>query len=61
MNMTWLMRMARWARRPPSMRQVRIVAVVIAVVLVIAGLEWLGLWPDWATVEPRGGRLPRLN
>ncbi len=52
MNMErMLLRMAQWARNPPSMRQVMIWAVVIAVCLVLAGIEWLGLWPDWLRVN----------
>lgn len=58
MNPLWLMRMAKWARRPPSLRQVQIGAVVLALALAIWGLEALGLWPDWARIE-KTPRLPR--
>ncbi|MFV0513882.1 MAG: hypothetical protein ACK5MY_09680 [Jhaorihella sp.] len=51
----WFLKMARWAHRPPSARQLRIVLAVIAACLVVFGAEWLGLWPDWATAE----RMPR--
>lgn len=55
MNLMWLVRMARWVRHPPSMRQLYIVLTVVAVVVVIVTLEWAGLWPDWAQMErPRG-------
>lgn len=40
-----LLRLSQWARNPPSMRQVMIWAVVIGLCLVLAGIEWLGLWP----------------
>lgn len=47
----WLLRMARWARNPPSERQVLAVLAVVAVCLIILGIERLGWWPDWATAE----------
>ncbi len=56
----WLMRASRWSRRPPSARQVRLVLAVILVGLGIVALEWFGLWPEWAQVEPGRSRLPRL-
>jgi hypothetical protein len=48
-----LLRLSQWARNPPSMRQVMIWAVVIAVCVALAGIEWLGLWPDWLRVNGR--------
>lgn len=59
MNLTWLMRMARWSRRPPSMQHVMIGAVVLAIALAIWGLDAMGWWPDWARVEkmPKPGKL----
>ncbi len=59
MNLTWLLRMARWARHPPSMRRVMLGAGVIALCLGLAGIEALGLWPEWLTAEP-GKRLPKF-
>ena len=53
--MGWLLRMAQWARHPPSMRQVRIGAVVVALALGVWGLDLAGLWPDWA----RADKMPR--
>lgn len=60
MNLTWLMRMARWARRPPSLRQVQIAGVVLLIAVSIWGLDKAGLWPDWARMEraPKAHRLP---
>ena len=60
MNLTWLVRMARWARRPPSTGRVILVFSVVAICLLIAGAEWLGLVPDWAGLEP-GRRMPRVQ
>ena len=55
MNPLHFLRMARWARNPPSRGRVILGLVVIALCLGVAGLEWAGLWPDWATSE-RGAR-----
>jgi hypothetical protein len=51
----WLMRASMWVRNPPSMGRVKLVFAVVAIALVIFGIEWMGLWPDWATAE----RIPR--
>ena len=59
-NLMWLVRVARWVRNPPSPRMVALVLAVIAMALAIVGLEYFGLWPEWATMErQRGVRLPR--
>ncbi|EEW25969.1 hypothetical protein [Rhodobacter ferrooxidans] len=55
MNMTWLVRMARWARHPPSWGRVKLVAGVVAACLVLVVLEKFIGWPDWLAVN----RLPR--
>jgi hypothetical protein len=52
---SWLMRMARWVRHPPSPRAVRGLLIVLGLCLALVGIEALGLWPDWATTEG-GGR-----
>ncbi|WP_295044241.1 hypothetical protein [uncultured Paracoccus sp.] len=57
-NLIWLLRASKWARNPPSARTVRLILLVLAVALAIAGLEWLNLWPDWARVD--NARLPRI-
>jgi hypothetical protein len=56
MRFTWLLRMARWVRHPPSERQVIIGLVVLACALALFGLEWLGLLPAWFALDPRGLR-----
>lgn len=49
--MTWFLRMARWARHPPSARRVRLVLIVIALCLVLFAIErWVG-WPQALTVQ----------
>lgn len=50
MNFLWFLRMVKWARNPPSMKQVKVFGAVLAIVLVIVGLDMLGLWPDCAHV-----------
>lgn len=55
MNLIHLLRMSRWVRNPPSERRVILVLSVIALALAIGLVEYLGLWPDWATAE----RIPR--
>ncbi|MGB3246242.1 MAG: hypothetical protein WBB25_17030 [Sulfitobacter sp.] len=52
MNPLWLLRMAKWARNPPSPLRVKIVFGVVLLALLIVGIEWMGWWPDWATSEP---------
>jgi len=58
MNLIWLVRMSNWVRHPPSMRRLRIVLVVALIVIAIVGLEWAGLWPEWAQMERAPRRLP---
>ena len=59
MGPIWFLRMARWVRRPPSLRQVVLVVVVIALCLAIAGFEWLFGWPEALT--PNSGGVPRIR
>ena len=51
MNPRWLFRMSRWARNPPSTQRVKLVFAIVAVSLLIVGIEWMGWWPDWATTQ----------
>jgi len=53
MNIIWLLRMARWARRPPGARTVRLWLIVIGIGLAIAGVELFFGWPEALTLEPR--------
>ena len=52
----WLLRASRWSRNPPSAGRVKLVLGVVAVALVIAGMQWAGWWPDWAMLEPQPRR-----
>ncbi len=49
--MIWFLRMAEWARHPPSPGRVKLVVAVVAVCLVLAGIEWLWGWPEALTVD----------
>tara|TARA_R110002094_G_scaffold77765_3_gene84234 strand:- start:325 stop:498 length:174 start_codon:yes stop_codon:yes gene_type:complete len=55
MNPRHLLRMSRWARNPPSEKRVKLVFGIVALALLIGGIEWMGWWPEWATAE----RIPR--
>ncbi len=50
------LRMAKWARHPPSDSRVKLVLGILALCLVLFGIERLIGWPDWLTMAntPRG-------
>lgn len=56
MNYRWLLRMAKWARNPPSAGQVKFVLAIIAISLTLYGIERAFGWPEWLTPQatPRG-------
>lgn len=56
MDMRKMLRMAKWAHRPPSEKRVKLVIGIIVVCLVLAGIDWLVGWPEWLTLnnQPRG-------
>ena len=58
-NMMWLMRAVQWVRNPPSARRVWLVVGVITAVIALGTVEWMGWWPQWATVDHRPGRMLR--
>ncbi len=60
MNLFWLIRMRRWAQHPPPMSRVLLVLAVIAVCLLLFGIERIWGWPDWLTVEPMGRGMRRF-
>lgn len=53
LNPRQILRMSRWARRPPSMRRVVAFLGVLAASLIIVGAEHLGLLPDFMTDQSR--------
>lgn len=46
-----LLRMAHWARNPPSERRVVFFLAVLAICLAIAALNWAGWWPEALTLQ----------
>jgi hypothetical protein len=46
-----LFRASMWVRNPPSASRVKFVFGIIAIAIVIFGIEWFGFWPEWATAE----------
>lgn len=53
MNLTWLMRMSKWARRPASAGRVKLVLGVVGLCLLLYGIELVWGWPDFLTLSPR--------
>lgn len=53
-SLTQLLRMARWARRPPSMKRVLLVGGVIVLCLSLVAVERLVGWPDWLKTNGNG-------
>ncbi|MCK8484146.1 hypothetical protein MUY21_08860 [Aliiroseovarius sp. S2029] len=51
MNPRWFMRMAKWARHPPSAKRVRLVFAVVAICAAIVIYEMLFGTPDWMQME----------
>ncbi len=53
MNQNWFIRMAQWARNPPSPRKVKLVLSVVAICFAIYMLEKAFGWPQWLSVNPQ--------
>lgn len=53
------LRMARWARRPPSAARVRLVLGIVAACLLVVAVERLVGFPDW--LAPDGTPRPRIS
>jgi hypothetical protein len=51
-NPRQFLRMAKWAKNPPSETRVKLVFGAILICLVIAGIEYFVGWPDWMSIEP---------
>ncbi|MES2541118.1 MAG: hypothetical protein V4720_02525 [Pseudomonadota bacterium] len=50
-TLNWLLRAKRWAQNPPSEGRVKLVFGVVALCLVLVGIEYFVGWPDWMTVD----------
>lgn len=55
MNLTWFLRMARWAHNPPSWGRVKLVLAVVAACFALYAIEYFWGWPDWLTVNKLRG------
>ena len=51
MNPIWFMRAKRWAQNPPSMKKVMFVAGIVAVCLILYGIETFIGWPEGLTAD----------
>lgn len=58
MNLTWLVRMAKWARHPPSPGRVKLVLGVVAICFALWGVELFWGWPDWLSVNGKAHYKP---
>ncbi len=60
MNLRHLLRMSKWARKPPSDTKVKLVIGIIVICLILFAVErWIGV-PDWMQMElPRRNKIPR--
>jgi len=58
MNPLWFLRMARWARHPPSAGRVKLVLAVLLICIALFGIDYFFGWPDWLTPNRvPGGRI----
>jgi hypothetical protein len=51
MNIRHLLRLRRWADRPPSVARMKLLAAVVAISAAIYALDHFGVWPEWASTE----------
>ena len=58
-ELRWLWRAKRWAARPPSEKKVKMFLALLAVLLIIAGIERFIGWPEWMTLQPTGRNVVR--
>lgn len=60
MNIRHLLRMSKWARKPPGEKRVKLVFGIIVICLILFAIErWIGV-PDWMQMElPRRGKITR--
>ena len=58
-NPRHFLRMARWAKHPPSERRVKMIFGIVLVCLVLFAVERLFGWPAWLTMSD--GPKSRIN
>jgi len=54
--MLWFLRMAKWAKNPPSERRVKFVFAIIGICLSLVAIEWLFGFPEWLLPNSEPGR-----
>ena len=54
MHPLWLLRMAQWARNPPSAKQVAFVLAIVAACLLLYLVERTLGWPEFLTPDRMG-------
>jgi hypothetical protein len=59
MNMLGLLRMARWSRKPPSAKRVKLFFVVLLLCLALFGIEYIWGWPEALTPDRMGRQIVR--
>ncbi len=59
MDIRWLFRAKRLAQNPPSAGRVKLFLVVLALCLILFGIEQVFGWPEALT--PNGTRRPRIG
>ena len=58
-NPRLFLRMSKWARNPPSKRQLQLIVFVLLTCAILFGIERLFGWPEWLTVNTRRGIMLR--
>ena len=61
LNPRHLLRMSKWARKPPGEKRVKLVIGIIVICLILFAIErWIGV-PEWMQMElpRRGGKITR--
>ena len=51
MNPVWLVRIKRLIANPPSPARVKLILGVVALCLLVAGIESIWGWPAWLTPQ----------
>ncbi len=56
MNIRHFMRMALWAKNPPSVKRAKFIAAILVACLALYAVEYFVGWPDWLTpnATPKG-------
>ncbi|MGZ9809810.1 hypothetical protein ACXN5S_05040 [Pseudoroseicyclus sp. H15] len=61
MNPLQFLRLAHWARQPPSKRTIAVIFGAVTVCALLWGIEAIWGWPDWLTTNGSGRRGPMVR